>query len=55
MTVTFTGVKNNRPTFEFGDRAPPEWLRELAARIQIKDGKAYIGSRELQAGEEVTQ
>ncbi len=55
MTVTFTGVKNGRPTFKFGNRAPPQWLREYAERVEIKDGEAYAKGRKLETGETIKE
>lgn len=55
MKVIYQGVKNGRPSFEFGDRAPPEWLRQYAARVEIKDGAAYDKGRKLEAGETIEE
>jgi hypothetical protein len=46
MTATFVGIRNGRPRFDFGDGAPPAWLRDLldgctvdGVALRLRDGR----------------
>lgn len=48
--MTFLGVVNGRPRFDFGPRAPTPAERELASRVQVRDGVAYMDGAPLAPG-----
>lgn len=51
--ITYTGLKNNRPTFDGFDAAPPKWLRE--AQWEVRDGELYARGRKIAVGDEVRE
>lgn len=52
--MSFVGVRNGRPNFDFGDRAPTKAEREIAEKVRIEGEKAFLGGRQLARGEKVT-
>lgn len=55
--VTFTGVLEGRPMFEFQAMAPPAWMVDAirSKRIQVIDGTAYADARILAFGDIVAE
>lgn len=54
MSSTFNGIRNGRPRFDFGDGAPPAWLRDLLEGCQVEgDTLRLRDGRVLRAGDEV--
>lgn len=50
MKVTFVGIRNGRPRFEFGDRVPPQWLRDLLPSIRITGDSIVIAGKTYAPG-----
>lgn len=52
--ATFTGVKNGRPQFDFGNHtAPPDWLLKLASEGRVVNDEFIAHGRALKRGETV--
>lgn len=54
-SVTFLGIVNRRPRFEFGDRAPPKWLRELLKTARVDEDRVVINGKPVLPGTVVEQ
>lgn len=51
----FTGVRNGRPHFDFGDHtAPPDWLLKLATNGRVDGQQFLVSGQPLQPGQVVT-
>jgi hypothetical protein len=51
----FVGIVNGRPRFEFGDRAPPKWLRELLRTARVDEDRIVINGKPVLPGTVVEQ
>lgn len=53
--ATFTGVRNGRPHFDFGDdTAPPDWLLKMARDGKVEGEQFIVAGKPLQPGQVVT-
>lgn len=51
----FTGVRNGRPNFDFGDHtAPPDWLLKLAGSGKVEGGKFILSGKAIEPGTKIT-
>lgn len=48
--VVFVGIVNRRPRFEFGDRAPPHWLRELLQTARVDEDRVILNGMPVLPG-----
>lgn len=57
MTITYKGIVNGRPRFDFHTEKgspPPELIKALdSGKLRVVDGKLFSGQREIKVGEEV--
>lgn len=54
-SAIFTGVRNGRPHFDFGDHtAPPGWLLKLAGSGRIEGDKFILSGKVIEPGTKVT-
>lgn len=53
-SAVFTGVRNGRPNFDFGNRtAPPDWLLKLERSGKVEGDQFIFQGKPLEVGCEI--